>query len=48
VLHALGESFGLFLVLPNLAAQIGVKPDQAIDGGVIGLALNWCGTAIAP
>jgi hypothetical protein len=45
MLHAFGEALCLFPVFQNPSAQIGVKPDQIIDGGMIGVSFErmWHG-----
>lgn len=38
--HVLFEPFQVFLVLPYLAADIGMEPDQVVNGGVGGVSFE--------
>jgi hypothetical protein len=41
--HGIGQSFGFCLVGLYLAAEIGVQPDQVVNGGMIGGSFEGVG-----
>jgi hypothetical protein len=44
--HGCGEAARLFLIVQNLAADVGMKPDLVIHSWMIGCALNVYGMAV--